>query len=396
MLTAFCKKVIKGWDAPNSPATRERSGQVVSCMGILLNIILFAGKFIAGTLSASISIKADAYNNLSDAGSSLMSFVGVKLAGRPADKGHPFGHARYEYLFSIVIALLILLLGYELVCSSIESIISPAPITFSILSMCVLAGSILVKLWLYFFYRKVGRHVNSPVIKASSVDSITDVMATSAVLLGMLISPCIGFQLDGYIGLVVAVFIIISAIQLINQALNNLLGSSASAKLVNKIVACVKKYPGALGMHDLIVHDYGPGHCFASMHVEVSASEDIMKSHDMIDNIERELNEDLGIEAVIHMDPIETENERVNKLREFTVQALHNIDPNLSMHDFRMVMGDTHSNCIFDVLVPYNCKLSDEQLKSDIQQALSACDSKICTVVTIDRTFVDYQPRQSV
>ena len=334
MLNALCKKIVPGWDSPYDPRTRERGGNAASIVGVFVNLVLFAGKFIAGVLSASIALQADAFNNLSDAGSSVISLLSFKLASRPADEEHPFGHARYEYLASMVVAVLILLLGYELIQSSIEKIISPGPIAFSWLSVGVLVASIGLKLFLYLFYKRVGKHIGSPVLEAASADSISDVLATSAVLLSTIISPLIKFQLDGYIGVAVAVFIIITAIKIIIQALNDLLGGPASSETVNRIVSEVHKHEGVLGIHDLIVHDYGPGKCFATMHVEVSAEDDILKSHDMIDNIERELQRDLGIQAVIHMDPIVTSDPRVNELHDFARGVLKEIDPELTLHDF--------------------------------------------------------------
>ena len=395
MLNALCKKIVPGWDSPYDPRTRERGGNAASIVGVFVNLVLFAGKFIAGVLSASIALQADAFNNLSDAGSSVISLLSFKLASRPADEEHPFGHARYEYLASMVVAVLILLLGYELIQSSIEKIISPGPIAFSWLSVGVLVASIGLKLYLYLFYTRVGRHIGSPVLEAASADSISDVLATSAVLLSTIISPLINFQLDGYIGVAVAVFIIITAIKIIIQALNDLLGGPASSETVNRIVSEVHKHEGVLGIHDLIVHDYGPGKCFATMHVEVSAEDDILKSHDMIDNIERELQRDLGIQAVIHMDPIVTNDPRVNELHDFARGVLKTIDPELTLHDVRVVMGSTHSNCIFDVLAPYDCRLTDEQLKSRIEHAFKQRDQRLFAVVTVDRTFVDYQATET-
>ena len=391
MLTAFCRRIIKGWDTPGDPKTRERGGNIASLIGILINLVLFAGKFTAGVLSASIALQADAFNNLSDAGSSVISLVSFRLATRPADKGHPFGHARYEYLASMVVAILILLLGYELICSSIEKIISPDPAVFSWLSVGVLVASILLKLFLYLFYKKVGVHIGAPVLEAASMDSISDVMATSAVLVSTIVSPLINFQLDGYIGIAVAVFIIITAIKIIRQALSDMLGAPASAETVKSIADAVQKHAGVLGIHDLIVHDYGPGHCFASLHVEVSASDDILASHDMIDNIERELRDELGIEVVIHMDPIVTDDTSVSELRAFAIQALRSIDPMLSLHDFRVVVGSTHTNCIFDVLAPYDCHLSNEEIDRRVKHAFSDHDPKLFAVITIDRSFVNFQ-----
>lgn len=390
MITALCKCLIRGWDKPGDPKTRERGGNVASFVGILINLLLFAGKFTVGVATASIAMQADAFNNLSDAGSSVISLVSFRLASRPADKSHPFGHARYEYLASMVVAILILLLGYELIRSSIDKIVQPDPVGFSWLSVCVLAVSIAFKLFLYLFYKKVGGHIGSPVLEASSMDSISDVMATGAVLLSTIVSPLVNFQLDGYIGVAVACFIIFTAIQIIRQALSDLLGAPASAETVQRIADAVSRHPGVLGIHDLIVHDYGPGRCFASLHVEVSASDDILESHDMIDNIERELNHELGIEAVVHMDPIVVDDARVNELREFAHSALNEVDGSLSLHDFRVVIGSTHSNCIFDVLVPYDCRLSDEQIKERMERKLAERDSQLFAVIRIDRTYVDY------
>lgn len=391
MINAICKRLIPDWDDPRDPAVREKGGNTASLVGVITNVLLFAGKFFAGVLSASIALQADAFNNLSDAGSSVISLISFKLAGRPADKSHPFGHARYEYLASMVVAILILLLGYELVRSSIDKIVSPGPIVFSWLSIAVMGASILLKLFLYLFYRRVGRHIGSPVLEAASTDSISDVMATTAVLISTVISPLINFQLDGYIGVAVAAFILMSGINIIRQALNDLLGSPASADTVRSIVDTVNKYPGVLGMHDLMVHDYGPGRRFASLHAEVDAHGDILKSHDMIDNIERELSQELGITTVIHMDPIVTDDPRVNELHGFALNALHDIDPALTMHDFRLVIGDTHTNCIFDVLAPYDCHVSDDDIRARISSALAARGENLFAVVTVDRTFVDMQ-----
>ena len=389
-MESICRKLIRGWDNPADPVTRERGGNAASVVGILINLLLFAGKFTAGVLSGSIALQADALNNLSDAGSSVISLLSFKLASRPADRGHPFGHARYEYLASMAVAILILLLGYELARSSIDKIISPDPVSFSALNVGVLIGAIAFKLWLYLFYRRVGRHIGSPVLEAASMDSISDVLASTAVLLSTVISPLINFQLDGYMGVVVAAFIVFTAIKIINEALNDLLGAPASPEVVQRIVDVVHEYPGVLGIHDLIVHDYGPGRCFASLHVEVSAAADIMESHDMIDNIERRIKRELDIEAVIHMDPIVTDDPRVNELREFAANALHEIDPRLTLHDFRVVIGNTHTNCIFDVLSPYDCALSDAQITERLEQRFNQHDPNLYVVPTIDRSFVNY------
>lgn len=373
--------------------TRERGGNAASAVGILINLVLFAGKFAAGVLSGSIALRADAMNNLSDAGSSVISLASFKLASRPADKGHPFGHARYEYIASLAVAILILLLGYELARSSMDKIIAPDPVSFSALNVCVLVVAMGFKLWLYLFYRRVGRHIGSPVLEAASMDSISDVLASAAVLLSTIISPIINFQLDGYMGVAVAGFIIFTAIKIIHEALNDLLGAPANPELARRIAELVRQYPGVLGIHDLIVHDYGPGRSFASLHAEVSASADIMASHDMIDNIERRIKRDMDIDAVIHMDPIVVDDPRVNELREFAQRALHEIDERLTLHDFRVVIGNTHTNCIFDVLLPYDCPLSDEEITRRLEQRFSQRDGNLYVVPTIDRSFVDYSAK---
>ena len=364
---------------------REKFGRLGGAVGILVNLLLFAGKFIAGTLAGSVAITADAVNNLSDAGSSVISLVSFRLAARPADKEHPFGHARIEYVASMAVAVLILFLGVELIQTSVERIIAPEETAFSWLTLGVLVFSILMKLWLYRFNLTLGRRIGSQLMEATAANSLSDVLSTAGVLLSALLSPVLGIPLDGWMGLVVAVFILRSGVGIIREALDKILGDAPTGELVREIEDYVRSYDGVVDCHDLVVHNYGPGRCFASVHAEVPASSDIMASHDIIDNIERDILRDKNIHLVIHMDPVVTDDAEVDRLRELVRQVLQEISPELSFHDFRMVSGPTHTNMIFDVVAPYGFFLSDSQLRSRIQEDVRARDASLYTVVTVDR-----------
>lgn len=387
MMRFLVKHFIHHYDDIQDAKVRTQYGNLTSFVGILANIALFIGKFLIGTIVNSVSITADAVNNLSDAGSSLISWISFKLSSRPADREHPFGHARYEYIASMIVGILILFLGVELVQSSWDKILHPEAIAFSWLSIGILVSAILVKFWMFSYNRHYGQLLNSSVMSATAADSLSDCMATGAVLASTCISPLIHFNLDGYMGVVVAIFIIIAGGKIVKETLNSLLGASPSKEDVEKIVAMIKSYDGVLGIHDLMIHDYGPHHRFASVHVEVSAKEDIFISHDMIDNIEREIQEKLQIQMVIHMDPIDIDDEETNKLRAIMKQIVTKIDPALSIHDFRMVRGNTHTNLIFDCLVPYEVKLSTTEILDQINEQLASLDQKYYVVVTFDHAF---------
>lgn len=378
---------IKDYENVQNEAVREAYGSVLSLVGILTNLLLFTLKFLAGTLSGSVSITADAINNLSDAGSSVISWISFKLSNRPADEEHPFGHARYEYIASLVVAFLILFLGFELIKSSFDKILHPEAIAFSYLSTAILVASIAAKFWMFSYNRKYGKLLNSTVMEATAADSLSDCMATGAVLLSTCISPLIHFNLDGYMGVVVALFIIVAGGKIVKETLDMLLGKSPDKDEVKAIIDFIKGYDGVLGIHDLMIHDYGPGKRFGSVHVEVNAHEDIFKSHDMIDNIEREMNQALQIQMVIHMDPIDLLDEETNEMRSEMKMIVQEIHPDLSIHDFRMVKGTTHTNLIFDCLVPYHVRMDNAEILTGIKERLALLNKTYYVVVTFDRAY---------
>ena len=379
------KAFVPGYGAQDTPQVREKSGKVAGAVGIATNLLLFAIKLAAGLVSGSVAVMADAVNNLTDSGSSIVMLVGFKLAGKPADEKHPFGHARIEYLAGVIVSFIVLFLGLELGRTSFEKIISPQPADFSALALVILVVSVLLKLWQCFFYRSVGKTIHSDTVFATSSDSRNDAIATTVVLLGALITRFTGVNLDGFLGLAVAVFIVVSGVKLIMETGNPLLGTAPDAALVRTIYEKILSYPGIFGIHDLTVHNYGEGKCFASVHCEVPAEEDILVSHDIIDNIERDFQRDMGIQLVIHLDPVVTGDERTNKLREQVGSLLHVVYPQAAMHDFRVVWGVTHSNVVFDVAVPFSLADSDDQVKERIAQAVSTLDPTYRAVVTVDR-----------
>lgn len=385
MFDFIMKAFVPGYGKKDEPQIREKSGRVAGAVGIVTNLVLFVIKLVAGFVSGSVAVMADAVNNLTDSGSSIVMLVGFKLAGKPADEKHPFGHARIEYLSGVIVSFIVLFLGLELGKTSIEKIISPEPADFSVMALAILGVSILIKLWQCFFYRSVGKTIHSDTVFATSSDSRNDVIATSVVLLGAVITKLTDLNLDGFLGLVVAVFIVVSGVKLIMETGNPLLGMAPDEELVKTIYEKILSYEGIFGIHDLTVHNYGEGKCFASVHCEVPAERDILVSHDIIDNIERDFQRDLGIHLVIHLDPIVTEDERTNKLREQVRKLLHVVYPEASLHDFRVVWGVTHSNVVFDVAVPFSLKESDQQIKDRIDQAVKTLDPDYRTVLTIDR-----------
>ncbi|MFA6694214.1 MAG: cation diffusion facilitator family transporter [Bacillota bacterium] len=381
------KRFVKDYKDVQVPKVREGYGKLSSTIGVILNLLLAALKFTVGTFTRSIAITGDAVNNLSDAGSSLITVVSFKLAGKPADEEHPFGHARIEYIASSLVAVLILVIAIELMMTSISRIIAPVSTEFSIVSVSVLVFSIVVKLWLFAFNKKLGRMINSSMLRATAADSLTDVMATSVILVSTIISPLIGLQLDGYMGVGVSIFIMITGFSILRETLNRILGQRPSDELVAKIDSYIKQHEAILDTHDLVVHDYGPNRCFVSVHAEVDASVDILESHDLIDNIERNIALDLGIHLVIHIDPIIKDDPYVNKLRDLTEGVVSSIDSSLSMHDFRVVKGKTHSNLVFDVTVPASYEKKDKELIKEISSRIAAIDQTFYAVITIDRAY---------
>lgn len=387
MLALLVKFFVKNPDAVQTDTTRQQYGRLSSLVGIVVNLVLFAGKFTVGTLFHSIAMTGDAVNNLSDAGSSVISLASFKLSSKPADKNHPFGHARIEYIASSIVALLILMIGVELIKTSVAKIMAPDAVTFSWLTLAVLAGSILSKLWLYSFNRTLGRRIHSSMMLATAADSLTDVLATGAVLVSMLLSPLLQFQLDGYIGTLVALLILYSGIRILKETLDRILGQGPTAATIQLIDDFIRSYGGVTGLHDLVVHDYGPQRSYASVHVEVDAAVDILESHDLIDNIERDIRERHGISLVIHLDPVIKDDPLVNSLRQLTAQVVSAIDPALTFHDFRVVKGQTHTNLIFDVTAPHQSPGKDEALAAAIQDGLQAANPRLYAVIQIDRSF---------
>ena len=384
------KHFIQNPDDKDDPAVRQRYGLLSGGVGILLNLLLSAGKFLAGLLTGSIAVTADAFNNLSDAGSSVVTLAGFRLAAKQADDDHPFGHGRIEYLTGLLVAAAILLVGVELARTSLEKILQPEAVDFSWLSVGILCASILVKLWMSAFNRRLSRRIGSAAMAATAADSLSDVVATSAVLLGTLAGHFFSLRIDGWIGILVALFILRAGWGAAKDTLNPLLGQSPDPNLVESIQKAVLAHPQVTGVHDLIIHDYGPGRRMMSLHAEVPMDADVLEVHDVIDNIERELKETFHIEAVIHMDPIATKDPQTNALREKMAALVREIDPAMTIHDFRMTVGPDHQNLIFDVVVPHKCPLSDEEVKAAIAGKAGELEGgPFFTVVSIDRSYTD-------
>ncbi len=374
-------------DHQNTASSRVRSkvGRLSGLVGILCNLLLFGGKLLVGLLSGAVSIVADAMNNLSDAASSIVTLIGFKLAERPADEDHPYGHARYEYLSGLAVAALILLIGFELVKTSVEKIITPTPVHFTVPTVAVLLGSIAVKLWLSLFNRHLGKHIGSKTLLATAVDSRNDVIATAAVLVAGVVEAWTSWQIDGYVGFLVAGFIMYSGITLAKETISPLLGESASPELRKLIVDVVSSSDHVLGYHDLMVHDYGPGQRFASLHVEMDQQEDPLLCHEIIDNLERRCLQQHKVHLVIHYDPVAVGDEALNEMRQTVLSALQQQDSRLSLHDFRMVKGKGHTNLIFDVVLPFDLKGREKQIKQELDASLAALEQgTYYTVITFD------------
>lgn len=367
------------------PAVRDKCGRVAGAVGIVTNFLLFLMKIIVGTVFHSVSVTADAVNNLTDSGSSVVTLIGFKMASKPADEKHPFGHARIEYLSGVIVSFIVIFLGLQLGMSSIEKILTPEENALTPVALVVLVISILAKLWQCLFYRKVGRMIKSESVEATSKDSRNDVIATSVVLLGAVITMLTGVNLDGYMGAAVALFIVFSGVQLTISTADPLLGQAPEGELVQTITEKMLSYPGIIGMHDLAVHNYGVGRCFASAHCEVDAKNDILVSHDLIDNIERDFSRDLGIHMVIHLDPVIVGDARTDALHCKVQSLVTALYPTVTIHDFRVIWGVTHSNIVFDASVPFAVKDSDAVITQKVEAEIQKLDPDYRTVVTIDR-----------
>ena len=387
MVTLLAKIFIK--DSEDKIKQREAYGILCGVIGILFNVLLFIGKFLAGTLSNSIAITADAFNNLSDAASSIIGFVGVNMAEKPADEDHPFGHGRIEYVSGLVVAAAILLMGYELVRDSIGKIMHPEETEFTLLVAVILIASILVKLYMAYYNRAIGKKLDSAAMKAVATDSLSDTAATTVVLLASVFTHFTGIKIDGYCGLVVGLLVGYAGFDAARETLNPLLGQPPAHEFVEKIDEIVMSHSEVCGMHDLIVHDYGPGRQMISLHAEVPAEGNILEIHDIIDNVENELKEKLGCDATIHMDPIVTSDEHVSEMKAAVTSIIKGIDEQINMHDFRVVTGLTHTNIIFDVLIPYKFHIQDDELVARItSQVRDRLGNNYYVIIKVDHSYV--------
>ena len=387
MTKLLIKLFIKDADI-NTQKGRELYGRLAGAVGIICNLLLSVMKLIIGTISNSVSITADATNNISDAGSSIVTLVGFRLSGKPADKDHPYGHARIEYISSLIISFLILLIGCSIFKESVTKIFNPEESLFNIATVIVLVASILVKLWLSVFNKFLGKQINSIALEATAIDSRNDVITTAAVLLASVISHFTGFNLDGYMGVIVSVFIFISGINLVKETLDPLLGQPPTKEMYETIENKILSYDNVLGVHDLMVHSYGPNTYFASAHIEMDAKIDVLICHDIMDLIERDFKKDLNIHLVVHLDPTILDSPEINELKEMVNDIICEIDRELTFHDFRVVVGEENKNVLFDVVVPPEYKYSDEELEKIISEKISeVSNGKIFTVLVIDHSY---------
>ncbi len=388
MINLLSKLFIKNRDNTSSPEVRAAYGTLCGIMGIILNIVLFGIKLLAGLLSGAISIMADAFNNLTDAGSSVITLIGFRMSGQKPDKDHPFGHGRIEYLSGLLVSMIIILVGFELGKTSVNKIISPEAVEFSIAAVVILAASCLVKAYMAFYNFAVGNKISSSAMRATAQDSLSDCISTAVVLVCLLISRFANLNIDAYCGLAVSAFIIFSGLRAAKETMDPLLGMPPSEEFIKQIEQTVRAHEEIVGIHDLIVHDYGPGRTMISLHAEIPADSDILAIHDTIDNIEKELRDTLGCDAVIHMDPIEVDDELTSTVREKVASLVTCIDSGLTIHDFRIVTGPTHTNIIFDVVIPYGLKKTDAEIKENIETIVRSIDKSYFSVINIDRAYV--------
>ncbi len=388
MINWLVRTFIPNGDDTTNPKVRTRYGTLASVVSIICNILLCAGKGAVGLAAGSVSIVADAVNNLSDASSNIVSLLGFKLASRPADSEHPYGHGRSEYLAGLVVAAMVMVVGVELVRSSAEKILSPEPAELSVAVVVVLLASIVVKLWMAHLNASLGKRIDSETLRATAADSKNDVISTAAVLAAAIVSQFTGISLDGWAGLAVGAFIIWSGFGLLQDTVDPLLGKTPDPKLVEHIRTKIMSYPGVLGTHDLMVHDYGPGRQFASAHVEMAAEIDPMESHDTIDNIEHDFLEQEGLHIVLHYDPIVTDDPNIANLRNWIAEQVKIINPNLTIHDLRTVPGPTHTNVIFDCVRPHDLKMSDDELRGTITGVVRATYPSYNCVITVDQSYL--------
>lgn len=384
----LCRLFVKDRENIKSPAVRRAYGTLASIVGIIVNVILAVGKITVGLLFGAISLAGDGINNLSDAGSQIISLISFKMAAKPADRDHPFGHARIEYVASMIVSFFIMLVGWNLFRESLDKIFDAERVTDDSniwLMVGVLAVSILSKLWLVLFNRRIARKIDSAVMRATAADSLSDAGASAAVLVAMLILKFTGVDIDGYMGVAVAIVIFVAGIKILNDTKNSILGEAPSDEVVEGIKAIVAEFPDALGIHDMVVHSYGPGRFVANLHIEVDGSRDIFESHDMIDLIEKRLNTELDIQSNIHMDPVVVDDEEINEMKSFVIERVRTVDQRLSIHDFRFVRGKSHTNLLFDISVPFEVKLTDAEVKASVQERIAEIKPDHFIVVNVDR-----------
>lgn len=380
------RRFIKNYQDTKNANVRTSVGKLSGIVGILNNLFLFVIKFLIGTIVHSVSIQADGVNNLTDAGSNIISILSFHLSNKPADKDHPFGHERTETIASLFVGILILVLGFETAKESISKVIHPGSIDFRIASVIILLISIMVKFWMYAYNKKLSKTYDSSLLEATALDSISDVCGTTAVLVSTLLSPVLHFNLDGYMGIVVSGIILYGAYGLLRDMINSLIGEAPDPELVHNIVDMIMAHPVILGVHDMMLHNYGPNKIFASAHVEVDSSKDIFETHEHIDNIEREVKENMNIDLVLHMDPVKVNDPETELYRAKVVEAIHQIDPKWGFHDFRIVSGPTHANLVFDLVIPFEEKYTQEEIEEMLLKHIES-DKKIYLVLTIDHPY---------
>lgn len=387
MIKFLAKIFIKDSENVTDQRVRSAYGYLCGAVGIVLNIFLFVGKFAAGTLSGSVAVTADAFNNLSDAGSSVISLIGFRLASQKPDPHHPFGHGRFEYIASLVISIIIIVMGFELGKSSFEKIVRPEPVEYSALTFVILAVSILVKLYMFLYNRSTGKRIDSSTMRATAMDSISDAVSTTAVLVSSVIAFFTSVSVDGWMGLAVAAFILFTGFQSAKETVDSLLGAPPEKEFVDEVANIVLSHDGIIGIHDMIVHNYGPGREFVSLHAEVPSDGNMVEIHDTIDNIEHDILQEMGCLATIHMDPVDVRDEFTANVKKRVKEIIEAIDPVITFHDFRMVSGPTHTNVIFDIVVPYGYKLSDEEVVKRISDAIHESDENLFAVIEVDKDF---------
>lgn len=381
----FFKLFIKEKDEEK---IRQKYGELSAIAGVGFNVILFVIKLIAGFITSSIGVMADALNNLSDAGSSIITFIGFKLSGKPADHEHPFGHGRVEYISALLVCVLIILMGFELLKASVDKIINPVDINFGIISVIILIISALIKLYMFYYNDKIGKNIDSEAMRATAKDSLSDFISTVAIILGLFVSHFLKINVDGYLGVLVSVFILYTGVKTIKESLSPLLGVVPSEELVRQIEDIVNSRSEVIGFHDLVIHNYGPTRFFVCLHVEVDAQGDMNVLHDIIDLIEREIAQKLSCQATIHMDPIAVNDVDYEILKGIATKAATSVDDRITIHDFRMVKGPTHTNLIFDAVLPYEFKISDAEFKDLMAKKIKEVDDSLYAVIDIDRSYI--------